>query len=211
MFTGIIKEIGKVKNIEKTDKFWKFKVETTNILEDKNIGESISVNGVCVTITKISKQNFTFDLIPETLEITNLKNLKISDLVNLEAALRLHQSLDGHLVQGHVDTTGKVIKLKEKDNKIILTIQFPEKIAKYLALRGSITINGVSLTISDLKENNLSVELIPHTLEKTNLKNLKKDDFVNIETDLIAKHLDRLLNKKEGEAKYSYLLERNLL
>ena len=100
---------------------------------------------------------------------------------------------------------------QKKDNKVILSIKFPKEIAKYLALKGSITINGVSLTISKLQENKLSVELIPHTLENTNLKNLKKDDLVNIETDLIAKHLDRLLNKKEGEAKYSYLLERNLL
>ena len=94
---------------------------------------------------------------------------------------------------------------------MILSIKFPAEIAKYLAFKGSITINGVSLTISDLKETTLSVELIPHTLENTNLKNLKKDDLVNIETDLIAKHLDRLLGKKEGEAKFSYLLERNLL
>ncbi len=211
MFTGIIKEIGKVKKIEKAKKFWKFTVETKEILKDKNIGESISINGACVTITTIEKNIFTFDVIPETLEITNLKDLKESDFVNLEPALRLHQSLDGHLVQGHVDTTGKVIDLQEKDNKVILSIKFPAEIAKYLAFKGSITINGVSLTISDLKETTLSVELIPHTLENTNLKNLKKDDLVNIETDLIAKHLDRLLGEKEGEAKFSYLLERNLL
>ncbi len=211
MFTGIIKESGKVKNIEKKEKFWTFSVETKDILKEKNIGESISVDGVCITITNIDKKTFTFDVIPETLEITNFKKLKIASEVNLEDALRLHQSLDGHLVQGHVDTTGKVITLEEKNNKTVLTIQFPKKIAKYLAFKGSITINGVSLTISNLQRNTLSVELIPHTLKKSNLKNLKKDDLVNLETDLIAKHLDRLLGEKEGEAKYNFLLERNLL
>ena len=211
MFTGIIKELGKIKKISDKEKYWEFVIETKEILNDKNIGESIAVNGACMTITDINEKDFIFHAIPETLEITNFKKLKENDIVNLEAALRLHQSLDGHLVQGHVDTTGEVINFEEKNNKVVLTIKFPESIAKYLAFKGSITINGVSLTITDLQESSFSVELIPHTLEKTNFKSLKKGHLVNLETDLIAKHVDRLLGEREGQAKFSYLVERNLL
>ena len=207
MFTGIIKELGKVKKITKSAKGATFVIQAKSILKNKKIGESIAVNGVCVTITKLTKGNFEFEAIKETLDISNLKSLEIDDEVNLEPALTLNQSLDGHLVQGHIDTEGTV----ENYNENTLTIKFPKQISDCLAFKGSITVNGVSLTISDLQDSTFSVSLIPHTLKNTNLKNLKKGDKVNLEVDLIARYLKNLLDKKDNEAKYEFLKDRNLI
>ncbi|MBD3341675.1 MAG: riboflavin synthase [Candidatus Lokiarchaeota archaeon] len=211
MFTGIIQETGKVLKIEKDKKASIFSIQTKKILKDKKIGDSIAVNGTCVTITKIDGKNFDFDAMPETLEKTNFGELKKNSEVNLEPSMRLHQSLDGHFVQGHVDTTADVESLKNIKNRIVLTVKFSPNISKYLAFKGSVTINGVSLTISDLQKDTFSVDLIPLTIEKTNLGKLKKGDKVNIEVDLVARYLERLLNNKEKESKYEFLKERNLI
>ncbi len=211
MFTGIIKELGIIKKITNKKKATTFEVQTKKILKGKKIGDSIAVNGICVTITKISKQNFHFDAIPETIALTNLKNIKPNTELNLEPALTLSQSIDGHLVQGHIDTTGTVKSLSQTKNRVILTIAFPQEIAKYLAFKGSITINGVSLTISDLQQQTFSVDLIPHTLKITNLGKFKKKDKVNLEVDLLARYLKRLLDDKESQTKYEFLKDRNLI
>lgn len=211
MFTGIITEIGKVTNIEKINNSTIFSVKTANILTNKKIGESIAVNGACMTVTSIESNSFTFDVMSESLERTNLGNLEKDAEVNLEPALTLNQALDGHMVQGHIDTMGEVENLTQKNDKTILTIKFPEEIAKYLAFKGSITINGVSLTISDLQIKNFSVDLIPHTLEKTNLGKLKKGDKVNLEIDIIARYLERLVTEKEDESKFDFLKRRGFI
>lgn len=211
MFTGIIHEIGKIKNIKKDSHSVTFDVQAIKILKKKKIGDSIAVNGVCVTIVKLNKNIFEFQAVKETLERTNFKELKIGSEVNLEPALALNQSLDGHLVQGHIDNIGIVENLKKDGNKSALTIKFPKELAYYIAFKGSIAINGISLTISDLQESTFSVALIPHTLKNTNIKNLKKGDKVNLEIDLIARYLKNLLDKKENEAKYEFLKERNLI
>lgn len=211
MFTGIIKELGKVKKITKTQKGATFLVQAGSILKNKKIGESIAVNGVCVTIIKLTKGSFQFEAIKETLDKSNLKNLKTGTEVNLEPALTLNQSLDGHLVQGHIDTEGIVENFEKDHGENILTIKFPKQIAAFLAFKGSITVNGVSLTISNLQDSTFSVSLIPHTLKNTNLKNLKKGDKVNLEVDLIARYLKNLLDKKDNEAKYEFLKDRNLI
>lgn len=207
MFTGIIQEVGIIKNIQKAN----FEVGTKKILHNKKVGDSIAVNGVCVTITKITKTTFKFDAIEETLKRTNLKSLKKNSKVNLEPALTLSQTIDGHLIQGHIDTEGTVVSLKKHKNDTTLKIKFPEEIARFLAFKGGIAINGVSLTISHLEENTFEVELIPHTIKNTNLGILKKSDKINLEIDLIARYLDRLLSAKENEAKYYFLKERNLI
>lgn len=195
MFTGIIKETGKVLNIQKGKKASMFIVGTKTIIKHKKVGESIAVNGVCVTITKIKGHTFEFDAIPETLGLTNFQNLKITSEVNLEPAMKLGETLDGHLVQGHVDTTGKMKSLNKTRGRVTLTIKFPKVISKYLALKGSVSLNGVSLTISGIKKDLLSVDLIPHTLSNTNLGKLKKGDKINIEVDLISRYLKKLLCK----------------
>lgn len=211
MFTGIISETGKITKIEQGEKSTTFTIETTNILKDKKIGDSIAINGACMTITSIQANIFTFDTITESLNRTNFGDIKKNDEVNLEPALTLNQALDGHLVQGHVDTTGEVLELSEKENRSTLTINLPKEISKYLAFKGSITINGVSLTVSDLQEKHFSVDLIPHTLEKTNLGKLKKGDKVNLEIDIIARYLERLVTEKESETKFDFLIRRGFI
>ena len=211
MFTGIIKELGQVEKIKLGKNLKTFVVKADSTIQDKEIGQSIAVNGACVTIVGLTKTSFSFEAITETLEKTNLGKIKEKDKVNLEPALTLTQGLDGHLVQGHIDVEGKVISLKEEKKHTILTIEYPKEIGKYLAFKGSITINGVSLTISRLDEANFSVDLIPHTILKTNLGALKKGSMVNLEVDIIARYLKRLLDSKEGETKYEYLIERGFI
>lgn len=211
MFTGIITELGTVQKVLATENGKTFVIQANDILKNRKIGDSISVNGACVTVTKLDKDNFQFDAIKETLEKTNLKSLKENNEVNLESAMILGQTLDGHLVQGHVDTTGIVKNFTKNNEDATLTIKFPLTVAQHLAFKGSICINGVSLTISNLQEDSFTVKLIPHTLEKTNLKNLQNGDEVNLEVDLISRYLERLLDSRAGEAKYEFLKERNLI
>lgn len=197
MFTGIIKELGTIKKIKKSKNFIVFTIETKNILKGKKEGQSIAVNGACMTIRKIyDNKFFEFDSMQETLDKTNFKSLKEKSLVNLESALRLSQELDGHIVQGHVDTTGEIKSFKQKNKRTILKIQTPKSLKKYITLKGSICINGVSLTISDLDKETFSVDLIPMTMRKTNLGILKKGDKVNLEADIMAKYLETLNNNK---------------
>lgn len=211
MFTGIIQEVGKVEKIKKSEKTTTFTIKAANVIKGKKVGQSIAVNGVCTTIIKLNKNSFEFDALTETMEISNLSYLKEGDEVNLEPALTLNQSLDGHLVQGHVDAIGKISAIKDFKGEKTFIMEFPKEIAKYLAFKGSITVNGISLTISNLQEKTFSVEITPHTLEKTNLKNLKSEDKVNLETDLIARHLEQLLKKSEEQASYEFLRERGLI
>jgi len=207
MFTGIIQEVGKVTKIEKSPTGLTLFIEIKKIIENKKIGDSIAVNGACLTIVEIKDNNVRFDVIEETLSKTNLKNLEIGSEVNLEPALTLSQGIDGHLVQGHVDCEGIVERFEGQK----LTVKFPLNIAECLAFKGSVTINGVSLTISNLQEDTLTVSLIPHTLENTNLKNLTKGNTVNLEVDLIARYLKNMMEKRDNEAKYEFLKERNLI
>jgi len=211
MFTGIIKETGKIKGIKKSPKATIFSIQTKSILKNKKIGDSIAVDGACVTITKIDNNIFDFDAMPETLEITTLGTTKIGDTLNLEPALTLNQALDGHLVQGHVDEVGTIDNLIKENDKVQLKISHTKEISQFLAFKGSVTINGVSLTISDLGKDTFSVDLIPHTLKLTNLNDLKKGNKVNIEIDTIARYLKNLLDSKEKETKYEFLKERGFL
>jgi len=197
MFTGIIREVGKVIEAQKHGNSVLFKIQASTTLQGKKIGESISINGVCLTITKIEANNFSCEAVEETLNKTNLGELKENDEVNLEPALKLNESLDGHLVQGHVDSTEIIQSVEKQENQTKISISLEKEISQYLAFKGSITINGVSLTISDLQEDNFTVTIIPHTLENTNLGKIKKNDKVNLEVDVLARYIERMLNKKE--------------
>lgn len=211
MFTGIIKETGKIKEIKKGPKATIFSIQTKSILKNKKIGGSIAVDGICVTIIKIDNNIFDFDAMPETLGITTLGTAKIGNTLNLEPALTLNQALDGHLIQGHIDEVGTIDSLIKEKDKVQLKISHTKEISQFLAFKGSVTINGVSLTISDLDEKTFSVDLIPHTLKLTNLNDLKKGDKVNIEIDMIARYLKNLLDSREKETKYEFLKERGFL
>lgn len=208
MFTGIIEEQSQIQTISKNgDKL------TLSILAPKTaskvaIGDSVAVDGTCLTVTSKDGDSIFFDAVAETIDRTIVKNYTEGQKVNLETALTLSKGIDGHLVQGHVDTTGTVISINDKNE---ITIEFPPEIAKFLAFKGSIVINGVSLTISKLEDTTLKVSLIPHTLEITNLGELKPENLVNIEIDLIARYLERMIHEKEDQSKYHFLKERNLI
>jgi len=193
MFTGIIREVGIIKSITESNKTKTFIVKAPQTIKKKKIGDSISVNGACHTVTNLTNSTFTFTSIPETLKLTNLNNLQEKDKINLEPSMQLGETLDGHIVTGHIDTTTKVQQIKQDGDSKIITFHLPTQIAKYIAYKGSVCINGVSLTISKVKKNNFAVSLIPHTLENTNLQDLEKGSLVNIEIDTIMRYAARLM------------------
>ena len=185
MFTGIIEEVGKVKEV--SGKKGILTLQTS--FSDLRDGESVAVNGVCLTISRKDKNLISFNLSPETLQKTALGRLKISQPVNLERALRLGDRIGGHLVTGHIDGKGKILAIKKTGAGKEITVLFPPEIKKYLAIKGSVAIEGVSLTISGLSGNRISIALIPYTLNKTNLGKKQVGNEVNLEVDVIARYL----------------------
>ena len=195
MFTGIIKNTGKIVNIRKINKGFEIEILSNFVLKKKDIGTSISVNGACLTLTKFIKKKIFFFISYKTYEITNFKYLKKNNFVNLERSLKFGDEIAGHFVQGHVDTTGKVISVKKLMRTWTIVISLPANFNSFLVDRGSICINGVSLTIVKVKKNTFSLVVIPHTLKITNIINLKKGDTVNVEIDMVIKYLSSLNNK----------------
>ena len=195
MFTGIIEKTGKISKIEDRKGKVYFTISSKNFLKGVKIGDSISCDGTCLTVVKKEKDNFTVELMPETLKLTRFKNSSKGDLINLELAMRIGQRLDGHFVMGHVDGIGKIKKVVIEGEYISLIIKVPCRIMKYLAYKGSVSVNGVSLTISGADHDWFKVCLITHTLKATNLSELKAGDMVNIEVDMIARYLEKLLKK----------------
>jgi len=205
MFSGIISALGVVKNITYND-IYSVDIEVKKInLEDFEkldnlikIGCSIACSGVCLTLTGKKNNILTFDVSKETMNKTNLSHWKIGNIVNLERALRVGDEIGGHFVTGHVDTVLEVIKIIEEDGSKILYINLNNKISPYIASKGSITIEGISLTVNDVKNDYFNVNIIPFTWENTNLSNFKVNDFVNIEIDLLSRYLVNYQNKKEN-------------
>lgn len=196
MFTGIIEELGKILNITSN----KILVECVTVIQNTNIGDSIAVNGVCLTVTDITSKTFTADISQETLKITTLKNLKTGDFVNLERAMTANGRFGGHIVSGHIDGIGKIVNIQNKKNFYDLTIELNYQEAKYSVKKGSITINGISLTIANISENIINIAIIPHTYENTNLKTLKNGDLINIEVDIIAKYIEKFLSTSDNKS-----------
>ncbi len=192
MFTGIIEEIGKVSSIDKLDDMTKLTIKTSNILASSKIGDSISINGTCLTITSIKGKLFTSDIVKETIDRTNIQYLKTDDSVNLERAMRADSRFDGHIVQGHIEGVGKVEEIKHNKESIIIKIKIPDDLIKYCIQKGSIAINGTSLTIAMIKENLIDIWIIPHTLTHTTFGTINESDYVNIETDILAKYIEKL-------------------
>lgn len=211
MFTGIIEEIGIVKEFKGNDKFALITVECQKVLEDTKIGDSISINGVCQTVIELDKTCFSAQISSETLDVTTLSSLKAGDKVNLERALTLSSRLGGHLVSGHVDGLAKINKIEKLADFYNLKFEIKDDLNKYIAKKGSVAINGISLTIADVSADGFDVAIIPHTFENTNLKNLKTGNFVNIETDILAKYVEKILstdnNKNTSKINESFLKE----
>ena len=200
MFTGIIEDIGIVEQLNKSNEFLTLKISSIKINKNVYIGDSISVNGVCLTVDDIEsegdKKVFGFSVVHETLLKTNLDDLEIDSIVNLERAVKFSDRLNGHLVQGHIEDVGTIIQKKHLNNQVDLLIKLDSELMKYCIVKGSIAIDGISLTIADQIDNSIKVAIIPHTLENTNLKSKAVDDTVNIETDIIAKYIENLIERK---------------
>lgn len=198
MFTGIIESLGSVKRITKRGGEAVLEIETSMNLEDVKVGDSIAINGACLTITHISEKGFSADVSVETLRRTNLTLLKSGDRVNLEKSLRLNSFLGGHLVLGHVDGVGKIQEKKRKEKSIEFGIEVDASLSRYVVEKGSIAIEGVSLTVNRCEKNRFYVNIIPHTARTTTLGLKKITDSVNIETDIIGKYVERFMKPEKG-------------
>lgn len=203
MFTGIVEEIGKIKSFKKENNGAIIEVKCKTVLQNTKIGDSISINGVCQTATKISTNSFCANVSDETLAVTNFDNLKNGDSVNLERALTLNSRLGGHIVSGHIDCTGKLLSVEKLTDFYNLEFEVPQEQEKYIVNKGSVTINGISLTVANIENNIIKTAIIPHTFNNTNLKNLNCGDYVNIETDILGKYVEKLLSVKDNKSSIS--------
>lgn len=196
MFTGIIQAIGQIKTKDVHDKGAVFSFASSELdFSNVSIGDSIAVNGVCLTVIEISDNSFKADLSQETLDCSIFGDLSVGDDINLEKALRLDQGIDGHLVSGHVDGQGEVVDKYPEGDSTRFKISTSQNLVKYIARKGSITINGVSLTVNSIENNVFDVNIVPHTLTATTLGQLSVGNKINLEVDIIARHLEQLLNK----------------
>lgn len=200
LFTGIIEEKGTIKSISKGNETIVLTVTAEVVLKDVNLGDSIAVNGVCLTVTSFNKREFTVDVMPETFRSSTLSHLNNRDFVNLERAMAAGGRFGGHFVSGHVDGTGKIIEKRPEKNAIYYTIALPEHLMRYFMLKGSVSVDGTSLTIFEVTESTITVSLIPHTADHTILGSKGTGDIVNIECDMLAKYVHNMLSPKE-EAK----------
>jgi len=213
MFTGIVEELGILQTVKKDAINLELTIKAEKILQEIGLGDSIAVNGICLTVTGFSKNNFTVDVMPETFRKTSLAQVQIGSRVNLERALTLQSRLGGHLVSGHIDGVGIIkSKIREK-NALIITITAPEQILKYIIPKGSIAIDGISLTIVDHNKDSFWVSLIPHTASLTTLGWKKEGEMVNLEADMIARYLEKLVYpvEKKKEISSDFLRENGFL
>ncbi len=192
MFTGLVEEVGRVRSIRTAKQEAQLQLSAPLIAAGLQKGESVAVNGCCLTATAVRKNDICFDLLAETLARTNLSNLRPDSPVNLERALAVGDRLGGHFVQGHIDCTARVLKFQRRGADHRLEVELPPHFARYVAFKGSIALNGVSLTIAEVLARSFVVWIIPHTFAHTNFRSLRRDDLLNVEFDLLAKYLDRI-------------------
>jgi riboflavin synthase len=201
MFTGLISYLGNVKSIELSDESAKLIITNPAITKEIKVGDSVSVNGVCLTVTEFDSSEFAVDVMVQTLNLTSTGKLKVSDQVNLELATKSSDRLGGHIVQGHVDGVAKVAAIAQEPKWQRMDIKLPKALMKYVVAQGSITVEGVSLTVGQLDDDadQVTVWLIPETLAKTNLASKQVGDLLNIEVDVLAKYVERLIAKGEKQ------------
>jgi len=207
MFTGLIEEIGVVQVIEINEKSSRITVKAKSVIDGANVGDSISTNGVCLTISKLYSSSFTADVMAETMSRSNLSNLKTGQTVNLERAVKVGDRLGGHIVSGHIDGTGKITSYEKDDNAFWITIGSDEKMLKYVVEKGSVALDGVSLTVAYVDNDCFKVSIIPHTSQETTLLKKSMGYKVNIECDVIGKYVEKLLviNKQPEEKKQNVI------
>jgi riboflavin synthase len=210
LFTGIIEEIGTIRSIRSGNQSAVLEIAAEKVLRDVKLGDSIAVNGICLTVTAFSARHFTVDVMPETLKKTNLSTLKIGSSVNLERAMAAGNRFGGHFVSGHVDGTGVIVQKQSYGNAVLYEIEADEALLRYMIPKGSIAIDGISLTIVDVTERYFSVSIIPHTLAETVLQYKGKGDTVNLECDMIGKYIERFLTRREQKIGSPKLTEKFL-
>ena len=204
MFTGIIEEVGTVKQIQKNPASAVITIAADTVLEQTKIGDSIAVNGVCLTVTDLKADSFTADVMHETLRRSSLGSVRTGSPVNLERAMSANGRFGGHIVAGHVDATGQIAGRKQDDNAIWIRVEAPPEVLRYVVEKGSVTIDGISLTVAVVTAHDFSVSVIPHTAEVTTLGSKKEGELVNLETDIIGKYVEKLLHPQE-EKKESHI------
>lgn len=198
MFTGIIEEKGRIEAVKHGAKSCELVIYANKIFNDLKIGDSVAVNGICLTATKINPPLFTADVMAETMRRTNIGSLSKGGYVNLERAMQLNGRFGGHIVSGHIDGTGTIVLMKREDNAVWVTITADNKILRYIIEKGSVTLDGISLTVADVKNDRFSVSIIPHTAQETTLLDKKTGDKINIECDIIGKYVEKLTQHESG-------------
>ena len=193
MFTGIIEEIGHIKKIATKNEAMELSIAASKILEDIKLGDSIAINGVCLTVTNFSKDSFSVDVMPETFRATSMATLTVGSPLNLERALAVGDRLGGHFVTGHVDGVAKITQIIPIDNAVNYTLEMDNELIKHCILKGSIAVDGISLTIFGVTDNKIQLTLIPHTVSHTILGSKKLGEKVNIESDMLSKHVANLM------------------
>ncbi|MCR1950038.1 MULTISPECIES: riboflavin synthase [unclassified Clostridium] len=221
MFTGIVEEVGIIKEIKKGLKYCKIKVQAKKVLENTNIGDSISVNGVCLTVISMTTTEFTADIVLESLKRSNLGSLKIGSKINLERALSANSRFGGHIVSGHIDCIGQITSIAKDEMAILITIKPSSSVIKYIVEKGSIAIDGISLTVAYVDDEKFLLSIIPHTSSETTLAYKKVGDFVNIECDIVGKYIESFMKfnekvnekviKKEYKINESFLKENGFM
>lgn len=208
IFTGIIEEIGRLADIKKEKDLFTLKISCKKVLEGTKRGDSIATNGVCLTVTELSDEYYKAEVMVETINSTNFKTLSLGEPLNLERALSPSKRLDGHIVQGHVDGVGEIINILKRGHEIVYRIKFDSDNFKYIAEKGSIALDGISLTVSKVGENYFEVSIIPTTIADTNLASKKLGEKINIETDIIGRYVYNFVNTKEAsKITKNFLLE----
>jgi riboflavin synthase len=202
MFTGLIEEIGEVGELRRSNSFQKMEVAGDLVLEDLAVGDSISIDGVCQTVVALNGNRFAVESVEETMKRTTLSALRTGDRVNLERPLKACDRLGGHMVLGHVDGVGVIRRLEAARSSWTLQVEAPTSLRRYIAAKGSIAVDGISLTVVESLREGFTVSLIPHTFEHTNLKQRKRGDRVNIEVDVVARYLERLLVREDGNGEF---------
>lgn len=211
MFTGIVEEMGAITVLKKSLTGTKLTILASTVMSDLKIGDSVSVNGICLTVVSRSERDFSVEASPETLSVTTLGSFSVGLPVNLERAMKLNERIGGHLVAGHVDGVGVIRSRHQDANAIILTIEAPPNILKYCVAKGSVTVDGISLTINELSDNGFSVAIIPHTAKVTTLGLKQVKDTVNLESDLIGKYVERLLQERSQLPKVTPVIDKDYL
>ena len=213
MFTGIIEERGILQEVQRSVNCAKVTIQAKKVLEEIKLGDSIAVNGICLTVTSFTKDIFTADVMPETWRRCSISQLSKGQLVNLERAMPMNGRFGGHIVSGHIDGIGKIQGMKREENAVLYEILAEEKILRYVIEKGSIAIDGISLTVTNVTDKSFSVSAIPHTVQNTNLKERKKGEFVNLEADCIGKYVSKFLDvtKKEETITENFLMEHGFL